>query len=117
MIDSRNKINPEIFTKSKYFFLNPVDKEPKSRIIDIDTLHLTTYSQIKADDKSYYEFYEHAKHCPIVNHKDNLVEYLWGLPNEKGLRAAKKKKVILMGCIGSGEGGQLYYCKLHKIDF
>jgi len=117
MIDSRNKINPAIFTKSKYFFLNPVDKEPKSRIIDIDTLHATTYSQIKADDKSYYEFYEQAKRCPIGNHKDNLVEYLWGLPNKKGLREAKKKKVILMGCMGSGEGGQLYYCKLHKIDF
>jgi hypothetical protein len=119
LIDSRNKINHEIFKDSKIFFLRSsiYPAEYKSRIINIDTLQATEYSQIKIADEQFYDYYEKKRTCPIGNHKDNLIGYLWGLPNKTGLRLAKKKKVILMGCIGSGEGGQLYYCKLHKIDF
>ena len=119
LIDSRYKINHEIFKDNKIFFLSsslyPVIE--KSRIINIDTLEATEYSQIKIPDKQFYYYYEKRRTCPIGNHKDNLVEYLWGLPSQLGLRLAKKKKVILKGCLGSGDGGQLYYCKLHKIDF
>jgi hypothetical protein len=118
LIDTRNKINHEIFKDNKIFFLKSsiYPAEHKSRIINIDTLQATEYSQIKIADEQFYDFYEKNKICPIGNHKDNLIPYLWGLPNKKGLKLAKKGKIILMGCIGSGEGGQMYYCKLHKID-
>jgi len=114
LIDSRYKINQSTFGKQKFFYLD--SRYGKSKIINIDTLTASSYIQIKIPDTEYYEALENAQVCPIGNHKDNIIPYLWGLPNKIGQRLIKKKKVIPMGCIGTGEGGQLYYCKKHQID-
>ena len=113
-VDIRKKIDYSIFKGSNYFYLRTIDG--KSKIINIDTLKVDTYPTIQIPDKQYYEAYENLKTCPIGNHKDNLIPYLLGLPTKKGIRQAKRKKIILKGCMGSGEGGQMYYCKIHKVD-
>ena len=114
-IDSRSNINHDTFKYKKLFYLKSL--EGKSKIINSDTLQALSYSQIKIPDKEYYEFYEKKKMCPMGNHHDNIIPYLWGLPTKKGQRLAIKGKFILKGCVGTGEGGQMFYCKLHNIEF
>src|SRR5579871_970819 len=91
LIDYRYKINKDIFNRGKIFFLKTMERHQKSRFINIDTLNSVAYSEIKIPDEGYYNYYEQAKTCPIGNHKNNLVEYLWGLPTKKGFRMARKK--------------------------
>jgi len=56
------------------------------------------------------------KICPIGNHSKNVIPILYGLPNQKGLRQAKKGKVHLGGCLWD-ECAPKWYCRKHKKSF
>ncbi|MEE4606734.1 MAG: hypothetical protein V2J65_36020 [Desulfobacteraceae bacterium] len=67
---------------------------------------------LREDDCDPYS----EKICPIGNHSKNVVPSLYGLPNQKGLRQAKKGKVHLGGCLWD-ECAPKWYCRKHKKSF
>lgn len=58
---------------------------------------------------------ESVKLCP-QNHSDNLIPIVYGLPGEKLLKASKKGKVILGGCVITDCSPE-WFCKKHKLTF
>jgi hypothetical protein len=56
------------------------------------------------------------KICPIGNHSNRIIPILYGLPNQKGMKQAKKGKVHLAGCIAY-ECDPRWYCKKHNKSF
>jgi hypothetical protein len=114
-IDRRSKIDTVTFKDKKIFYLE--DNKGKSRLINFDTLKAKSYTQILIPDFDYYKLYQQGKICPIDNNNDNIIPYLYGLPDEEGQRLVNEKKVILKGCFGPGQNAALYYCQKHNIEF
>ncbi|HRH47575.1 MAG TPA: hypothetical protein PLP23_02415 [Panacibacter sp.] len=114
-IDRRSKIDLVTFKDKKIFYLE--DIRGKSRLINFDTLKAKFYAEILIPDFDYYKFYQQNRICPIGNHNDNIIPYLYGLPNDEGQRLVNEKKVILKGCFGPKQNDALYYCQKHNIEF
>ncbi len=113
-IDTRYNINPATFASKKIFYLCSVGK---SRVINIDTLTAINYSEIKILDPSFYKLCEMSITCPIENHRDNIIAYIYEKTNEYGMKLIKENKAIIKSFTGSGEGGEMYFCQRHNFDF
>jgi len=55
------------------------------------------------------------KICP-KNHSNKLIPIVYGLPGDKMVKAAKKGKIILGGCIVN-DCSPKWYCKKHNLSF
>ena len=58
---------------------------------------------------------ESVKLCP-ENHSDNLIPIVYGLPEKKLIKASKKGKVMLGGCVIT-DCSPKWFCTKHKLTF
>jgi hypothetical protein len=56
-----------------------------------------------------------VRKCP-KNHSDRLIPIVYGFPSEKMMKASKKGKIILGGCVVTGCDPK-WHCKKHNISF
>jgi hypothetical protein len=109
-IDGKYKIHIEnsgTYTIVAYFV---PDKEIKIiKVLDDANKELDLYISSKCD----YPYTSPVK-CPDGMHTDHIIPIVYGLPNKKLIRQAKRGKVALGGCMG---GCEKYYCKTHKKSF
>lgn len=58
----------------------------------------------------------HEKICPVCKKQDQVIPIIYGLPNKRLLRDARKGRVKLGGCEIS-ENAPKWYCKRDKKEF
>lgn len=54
--------------------------------------------------------------CPQGEHRNNIIQIIYGLPSEKQMKRAKKGKLKLGNCVVTGCEPN-WYCKIHKTEF
>jgi hypothetical protein len=114
--DSYNQISIDLADSShRIFYLIWTDW--RSRVfrftngICVDTIY-----DIKIPDDNFYLEFQQKRVCPICFQAKYLIPIIYGLPDDKLIKQAKRNKVVLAGCI-TYDNSPKYFCTKDKFQF